>query len=172
MEQRPETGNDILALPIEGAGEPRVVVGTEYNERFARLSPDGQWLAYVSNVAGQPDIWVLPYPGPGAPTRLSPNGGLEPVWSRDGRELFYLEGNKMMAVAVETEPAFRFDPAEELFDEPYCHGNSPSYDVASDGRFAMIHLEAAATTGIDAPQEVIFVQNWFEELKRLVPPGR
>ena len=175
-EQRPETGRDILALPIEGEGEPRVVVATEYGEHGAVLSPDGQWLAYVSNVTGGPEIWVLPYPGPGAPIRISPNGGVEPVWARDGRELFYVEGNriegsKMMAVAVETEPEFRFQPPEELFEGGFVMYVTASriYDVAPDGRFAMIYPTAAATTGTDAPSEVIFVQNWFEELQRLVP---
>ena len=171
IEPRPETGNDILALPIEAEGEPWVVVGTEYDERSAVLSPDGQWLAYVSNVTGGAEIWVLPYPGPGTPRRMSPNGGTEPVWSRDGRELFYLEGNKMMAVAVETEPEFRFQPPEELFEGGFVTYPNASriYDVAPDGRFVMIHSAAAATTGTDVRPEVIFVQNWFKELQRLVP---
>ena len=176
FEQRPETGFDILALPIEGEREPRVVVGTEYEEGDAVLSPDGRWLAYLSNVTGGPEIWVLPYPGPGAPLRISPNGGTEPVWARDGRELFYVEGNriegsKMMAVSVETEPAFRFQPPEELFEGGFVMYLTVSriYDVAPDGRFAMIHSAAAATTGTGAPSEVIFVQNWFDELRRLVP---
>ena len=175
-ELRPETGTDILALPIEG--EPRVVVGTEYNEFDAVLSPDGRWLAYVSNVTGGLEVWVLPYPGSGAPIRISPNGGVEPVWARDGRELFYVEvegivDGKMMAVAVETEPEFRFQPPEELFEGFVTYPNaSRIYDVAPDGRFAMIYPAAAATTGTDAPREVIFVHNWFEELQRLVRTDR
>ena len=174
LELRPETGFDILALPIEG--EARVVVGTEYDEHGAALSPDGRWLAYVSDVTGGLEVWVLPYPGPGAPIRISPNGGVEPVWARDGRELFYVEvegivDGKMMAVAVETEPEFRFQPPEELFAGGFVMYAIASriYDVAPDGRFAMIYPAAAATTGTDAPSEVIFVQNWFEELQRLVP---
>ena len=171
IELRPETGNDILALPIEGEGEPRVVADTKYNERHAVLSQGGRWLAYVSDVTGRPEIWVLPYPGPGAPTRISQNGGLTPVWSRDARELFYLEGAKMMAVAVETQPEFRFQPPEELFEGGFVTYPNVSriYDVAPDGRFVMIHSAAAATTGTDALPEVIFVQNWFEELKARVP---
>ena len=166
VEERPETGLDILALPIGGEGAPRVVLGTEYNERSPALSPDGRWLAYRSNVTGRPEIWVLPYPGPGAPIRISPNLGVEPVWSRDGRELFYLEGNRMMAVAVEAEPEFRFQPPEELFEGGFV--TFSGYDVAPDGRFAMIQ-SPAATGGADALPEVVFVLNWFEELQRLVP---
>jgi serine/threonine-protein kinase len=122
-------------------------------------------------VTGRDEIWVRPYPGQGAPVRVSPNGGTEPVWSRNDRELFYLQGDKMMAVPVQTGAEFRFDSPKELFDEPYPHGNRPSYDVAPDGRFLMIQGgpaggQQAAATGIVA------VQNWFEELKRLVPPAK
>ncbi len=77
----------------------------------------------------------------------------------------------MMAVAVETEPDFRFQPPEELFEGGFVTYPAAFriYDVAPDGRFVMIHSVAAATTGTDAPPEIILVQNWFEELQRLVP---
>ena len=161
--------NDIMAVsPNEG--EPRLVVQTQHSaptsERggVASLSPDGNWLAYVSAVTGEPEIWVRPYPGPGAPVRVSPSGGLEPVWSRDGHEVYYLEGSKMMAVKIEAQPELRPQPAEALFDGDYFYRNRPSYDVATDGRFLMI--QPTATTQ-DA--QIYVVLNWFEELKRLVP---
>ena len=81
-ETRQERGEDILAVLVEGEGEPQVVVGTEYNEANGRLSPDGQWLAYESDVTAQREIWVRLYPGSGAPIRISTNGGTDPVWSR------------------------------------------------------------------------------------------
>ena len=160
---------DIMAVSPNG-GEPRLVVQTQHTASttasggVASLSPDGRWLAYVSAVTGEPEIWVRPYPGPGAPVRISPSGGLEPVWSRDGQELFYLEGSKMMGVRIETQPEFRPQPVELLFDGYYFHRNRPSYDVATDGRFLMIQPTA---TMQDAKIHVIL--NWFEELKRLVP---
>ncbi len=116
-------------------------------------------------MTGEPEIWVRPYPGPGAPVRISPSGGLEPVWSRDGHELYYLEGSKMMAVRIETQPELRPQPAELLFDGDYFHRNRPSYDVATDGRFLMIQ---PMITEQDESQ-IHIVLNWFEELKRLVP---
>jgi len=76
QEQRPETGWDIFALPLEGEREPRLVVGTEFNERFPQLSPSGRWLAYVSDVTGRNEIWVRKYPGPAAPIPVSRNGGI------------------------------------------------------------------------------------------------
>ncbi|MDA2925063.1 hypothetical protein MYX65_10525, partial [Acidobacteria bacterium AH-259-L09] len=170
-------GNDIMALPIEGEREPRLVLRTEYpvtpNEggAGAALSPDGRWLAYVSGVTGGPEIWVRPYPGPGAPSRISPNGGLEPVWGPKGREIFYLEGDKMMAVKIETDPEFRFEPPEVLFEESYLNTNRPSYDVGPDGRFLMIQ-RVEQTEEASAPTQLIIVQNWFEELKRLVPTAK
>jgi len=161
--------NDIMAVSPNG-GEPRLVVQTQHSASIparggvASLSPDGRWLAYVSAVTGEPEIWVRPYPGPGAPVRISPSGGLEPVWSRDGHELYYLEGSKMMAVKIETQPELRPQPAELLFDGDYIHQNRPSYDVATDGRFLMVQ---PMITEQDAQINVVL--NWFEELKRLVP---
>jgi hypothetical protein len=163
-EEFAESGWDILALPMEGERNPRVVIGTEYDERFASLSSDGRWLAYASNVTGRYEVWVRPYPGRGAPVRISPNGGTEPVWGREDQEIFYLEGDKMMAVRVETEMEFRFEPPEVLFEGPFNHEDVPSYDVARDGRFLMIQ-----PTQEELSTRLNIVLNWFEELKRLAP---
>jgi hypothetical protein len=158
-----------MALQIEGEQEPRLVVHTEVDISapilrggLAALSPDGRWLAYVSALTGAPEIWVQAYPDSGAPIRVSPNGGFDPVWGPEGRELFYLEDDKMMAVRVEPDPEFRFQPPEVLFEGGYFLGRRPSYDVGPDGRFLMLKDEAEA-----APLNVVL--NWFEELKRLVP---
>ncbi len=162
--------NDIMAVSQNG-GEPRLVVQTQHSastpgERggVASLSPDSRWLAYVSAVTGEPEIWIRPYPGPGAPVRISPSGGLEPVWSRDGHELYYLEGSKMMAVKIEAQPELRPQSPELLFDGNYFHQNRPSYDVATDGRFLMIQPMIT-----EQETRIHVVLNWFEELKRLVP---
>ena len=161
-----------MALPIEGEREPRLLVETQYpfspadNGAGAALSPDGRWLAYVSGVTGSPEIWVRPYPGPGVPIRISPSGGREPVWHPGGQELFYLEGNKMMAVKVASEPGFTSEPPQVLFEGNYVQTNRPSYDVGSDGCFLMIK-EADEDEG--EPGQINVVLNWFEELKRLVP---
>ena len=97
---------------------------------------------------------------------MSPNGGREPVWSRNGREIFYLEGDKLMAVAVADEQRLRVAPPELLFERAYAGRGGqqpPSYDVAADGRFVTIRREQSGGTSI------FVVQNWFEELKERVP---
>jgi Tol biopolymer transport system component len=160
---------DIVATPVTPSGEVHEVVVTDNAEFDPALSPDGRWLAYASDRTGQAEIWVKGYPD-GIPVRVSHNGGYEPIWSADGRELFYLQGNSMMVVAVETAGEFSFGAPVQLFSEPYFTSLSPyvrSYDVASDGRFLMIQPQDAE--GAASQSSIVVVQNWTEELKRLVP---
>jgi serine/threonine-protein kinase len=164
----PATGDDLVRVTF---GMPPVVsplVETPASEGWsAALSHDRRWLAYTSNRTGQSEIWVQPYPGPGVPVRVSPGGGLEPLWSRDGRELYYLEGTRLMAVRVSViEGNFDFSPAVALFVSPYAHADQPpSYDVAPDGRFLMMRSVEDPV----AQRRIIVIHNWFTELNRLVP---
>jgi serine/threonine-protein kinase len=157
-------------------GEPRQIVASQFGayERPS-LSPDERWLAFVSNRTGNPEVWVQSYPD-GVPTRVSRNGGDEPVWSRQGRELFYREGTRMMSVAVRTAGGrtFTFDPALALFDEPSLSGigaverlQAGTYDVGPDGRFLM--RQQAADPQRSTPGDIVVVQNWAGELLRLAP---
>jgi eukaryotic-like serine/threonine-protein kinase len=167
--QPPLSTADVAVIPVEGADSPRKVVATEYAEIDPTLSPDGHWLAYASPRTGRNEIWVQGYPE-GVATRISNNGGYEPRWSADGRELFYLQGNAMMAVAVETGDDFSFSQPMQLFSGRYFAQQNPvvsSYDVARDGRFLMIELPADAANGRSG--SIVVVQNWTEELKRRVP---
>jgi Tol biopolymer transport system component len=86
----PKTNTDIWALPIEGDRHPFPVVQTAFDERDAQFSPDGKWIAYQSNESGRFEIYVQPFPGPGGKTQVSIDGGAQPRWQRDGRELFYI----------------------------------------------------------------------------------
>ncbi|MGD2167628.1 MAG: protein kinase, partial [Gammaproteobacteria bacterium] len=163
-------GADILAIPTDSETAPREVVVTADNEFDPALSPNGRWLAYASNRTGAPEVWVKEYPE-GVPVRVSPAGGYEPRWSADGRELYYLQGNTLMAMAVETETEFSFERAEVLFSEAFfalVAGGIDSYDVAPDGRFLMIEQFGSAIGDADSAS-IVVVENWFEELKRLVP---
>jgi hypothetical protein len=78
----------------------------------------GRWLAYVSNATGSDEIWVKPFAEAGAPIRVSPAGGIDPVWARSGRERFYIQGNRLVSIEVDTRSGFAFKPPAPLFDAP------------------------------------------------------
>jgi serine/threonine-protein kinase len=160
------TGFDIWALP--SGGEPRVVARTPFLEAGPRLSLDGRWLAYTSDESGRTEVRVQSFPLSGGWTQISTSGGTEPVWSRDGRELFYLNGDAMMAVEIRTSPTFAAGAPRKLFEGRFVRSPNSvaSYDVSADGqRFLRVQPMHP-----DPPTHQIQVTlNWFEELKRLVP---
>jgi hypothetical protein len=168
---------EVRVTPVNGRGEPRLVVASQFGAQSSRLSPDERWLAFVSNRTGSAEIWVQAYPD-GAPTRVSRNGGDDPVWSRDGRELFYREGSRMMSVTVRasTGRSFTFDPAVLLFDNPSLSATNPvfdppgEYDVGPDGRFLM--RQPATVPQRSTPGDIVVVQNWLGQLSRLAPPAK
>jgi Tol biopolymer transport system component len=161
---------DIVAMPAASTDEVRNVVASDSAENDPALSPDDRWLAYVSNRTGQNEIWVQGYPD-GVPLRVSSGGGYEPKWSADGHELFYRQGDAMMAVAVETSAEFSFAAPQRLFSGPYAQrpqAFSRDYDVARDGRFLMILAEDGAPP---APTSIVVVQNFAEEIRQRVRPS-
>jgi len=163
-------GSDIFVTSDAANDELRDLVVTDDNEFDPALSPSGQWLAYVSDRTGRPEIWVRRYPD-GVPVRVSSGGGIEPRWSRDESELYYLQGRTMMAVGIETAPEFSFAAAEELFPVPFYVSTSSvinSYDVASDGRFLMIQ-SAEGASGTTNLRSIVVVQNWISELEERAP---
>jgi serine/threonine-protein kinase len=164
----PVTGFDIWALPSGGDRKPRAVVKTPSSEAAPRLSPDGRWLAYTSDESGRSEVLVQSFPVPGGRTQISTSGGTEPVWSRDGREMFYLNGDAMMAVEIRTSPTFTVGTPRMLFEGRFVRSPNSvaSYDVSADGqRFLRVQPMHP-----DPPSDQIQVTlNWFEELKQLVP---
>ena len=111
------------------------------------------------------------FPDLGDKEPLSTDGGRQPLWSPDGQELFYRGPRGMMVVSVETDPTFRAAVPEVLFDQQYYFDRSRRiYDLAPDGQRFLMVTEGAATTGAEGPAaQIILVQNWFDELQRLVP---
>ena len=108
------TGRDILGLRFpDRTIEP--FLRTRFWESAPAFSPDGRWVAYVSDESGRQEIYVQPYPGPGGKSLISTDGGTEPLWNPNGRELFYRNGNKFMAVEIATRPVFAAGKPEELF---------------------------------------------------------
>jgi Tol biopolymer transport system component len=161
-----DTGRDIWLLSLDGDHKARPFLQSAFNEHSPAFSPDGRWLAYVSDESGRFEIYVQPFPGPGGKWLISTGGGTEPVWNRNGRELFYRSGEKMMAVEIVSQP--RFSPARPkvLFEKesPATYANLSNYDVLPDGkRFLMVQNSEQEATHINV------VLDWFEELKRRVP---
>ncbi len=170
----PETSLDLWVVSLENTGSrtPRPFCQQRHNERGAVWSPDGQWVAYQSDESGRWEVYVKPYPGSGSKTTISAEGGCQPVWSRDGKQLFYRssDGKKVIAAQIMANPTFSVVSVRELFEGQYV-GNPTmdvqTYDVAPDGRFLMIQDPQEPT-----PIAIHIVQNWFEELRRLMPSGK
>jgi serine/threonine protein kinase/Tol biopolymer transport system component len=141
-------------------GEPKPFLQTQFNEDGASFSADGHFLAYSSDETGRPEIYVRSFPSGDGKWRVSTNGGTSVRWRRDGRELFYVEGQQLMAVAVATRPTFSMQAAIPLFGKPTLTSLNPQYDVTSDGkRFIM-------RGPIDErPLAIHVVHNWFEEFR-------
>ncbi len=164
------TNRDIWILPLEGERKPQSILQTQFNELAPVFSPDGRWLAYVSDESGRNEIYVRSFPKvEEGKWQISTDGGVEPRWVANGRELFYRNenGDQMMAVNITTEPTFRPGTPRLLFEGVYTRsqGGSAFYDVTPDGqRFVMVQAQQGA-----AQAQINVVQNWFEELKRLVP---
>jgi eukaryotic-like serine/threonine-protein kinase len=168
LEVNPTTQRDVWVLRMSDH-KAQPFLQTQFDESVPRFSPDGRWLAYMSDESGRYEIYVQPYPGPGGKWLISTEGGTEPVWNPNGRELFYRSGDKMMAVEIATQPGFTAGKARALFEGPYVPTplTAPNYDVSPDGqRFLM--LKPSPSTEV-APTQINVVLNWFEELKRRVP---
>ncbi len=173
-QSNPDTRDNIGMIALEDGAEPVWLLDDSFNERNAELSPDGRWMAYQSDESGQWEIYVRPFPNVDDDRiTVSNAGGLKPVWSRDGRELFYLEPAvplpRLMSVAVEPGgPVFSVGLRTPILDWPYrATGEGRDYDVSPDGqRFLGIKVGG---TDEGAQPQIIVVQNWLEELKRLVP---
>ena len=171
IEIHPDTGYDISVLRLSDR-KVQPFLQTRFTESAPAFSPDGHWLAYISDESGHFETYVQPYPGPGGKWQISTDGGTEPVWNRNGRELFYRQGNKMMAVDVTAEPSFSVGKPKMLFEGPYqpTPATFPNYDVSTDGqRFLMLKPSESAQAALT---QINVVLNWFEELKQRVPTGK
>jgi serine/threonine protein kinase/Tol biopolymer transport system component len=164
----PKTQRDIWVISLKNKQRSPFLV-TPATEGAPRFSPDGRFLAYVSDESGRPEIYVQPFPGPGGKWQISTDGGIEPLWNPNGRELFYRNRNRVMAVPVTTQPAFSAGRPSMLFEGEYLASPFPAtgvtYDVTRDGQRFLMVKETPQASDI----RINVVANWFEELKRLAP---
>ena len=154
-------------MAIARPSDVKVLVKSKLRNAVANVSPDGLWIAYESSESGQLEIYVERYPQLGSKKKISTGSGRLPIWSRDGRELFFssLDGRQMFAVAVQPGVAPVIGRPEVLFEFTMLRvqGSFRPYDVARDGRFLIIR-SAQAEAGDGTSSNLILVQNWFEEL--------
>ena len=163
-----ETAWDQWYRPLSGDGDPAPFLQTSHMEAEAKFSPDGRYVAYQSDESGRYEIYVTAFPSGEEKRLVSANGGATPKWSPRGDELFYVEGNALMAVGVETQQGFKAGTPRKLFDGEqidmrFFPGNLASmYDVAADGR----HFVVVQSLGKGSGDSVIVVQNWFAEFDK------
>jgi serine/threonine-protein kinase len=170
------TSIDTLAIKGERNRRPLLTANFESGRRVrvsrAALSPDGHWLAYESDDSGNPEVYVRPYPNVDAKKwQISAGGGEAPKWARNGHTLFFLGSKALMAVRVESAPSFAFQTPEPVLDRGKYLFSTPAalqYDVSSDGQRFLV-AKPVAETDEGESLRVVVVENWYEDLKRLVP---
>jgi serine/threonine-protein kinase len=169
-------GRDLFLLPLAGERQAQPLLAEPFDELNAEVSPNGHFLAYESNESGRPEIYVRSFPNVDADRQpVSTNGGTQPLWARNGQELFYESMGTVMRVPVKTGATFERGTPQKVFDaSPYLVRppgleTGRMYDVSADGQRFLMIKEISGADERPTSARIILVQNWFEELKRLVP---
>jgi dipeptidyl aminopeptidase/acylaminoacyl peptidase len=169
---------DIGMLSMEGDRKYKSLLNEKYHEAQPQISPDSRWMVYTSNESGQNQIYVRPFPEVNAGRwQISTSGGDSPLWSRDGQEIFYRNGDAVMAVSVKIAPTFGLETAKMLFRGTYVSNvfssenwDYATWDISPDGKRFLMMKEAGSSAG--GPRKINIILNWFEELKEHVPTGK
>jgi serine/threonine-protein kinase len=158
-----ETSFDIRMLSLSDPAKMKTVLQTRAYEGGVRLSPDGRWMSYVSDETGRNEVYLTPFPGPGARLQVSTEGGTQAVWNPGGNEIFYRIDEKMMSVQLTEGSALKLTSPKMLFEARYAYGAGitiPNFDVSHDGqRFIMVKPESGAG-------RLNVVLNWFADRAR------
>jgi Tol biopolymer transport system component len=151
----------IWSAALDGDRTPRPLLEDQFDDYMPAVSPNGKWLAYVSNASGRYEVYVRPFAGPGASVQVSDLGGTEPVWSPDGRRLVYRGERRFLVANVSSSPQFAVTSRERLFADSFL-GKMPhsNFDITRDGK----HIVAVASHTESGP-ETIIVLHWLTELR-------
>jgi len=171
VENNPKTKGDIWIGTLKGEAKP--FLNTVHSEYYPAFSSDGKWLAYQSDKTGQMKVYITDYPDKRDEKLISPDGGTEPHWGPKDNELFYLNGDSLWSVEISFAPTLRAAKPKSLFKIGptflrYESEDGNSYAMLPDGQ----HFVFIKRTQMNPATQCIFIQNWFEELKRLVPTGK
>jgi serine/threonine protein kinase len=158
----PKLKTDIWILPMTGEKKPTPFLQTEYNELNARFSPDMKWVAYQSDASGKNEIYVRPFPGPGAQWQVSASGGISPTWNRNGKEIFFLNGGKIMSAEVNGSGSTFEIGKVKLYFDPQTIGGIFVYDVSDDGQKILLGI----TKGQRLSEPLTLVLNWQAEARK------
>jgi hypothetical protein len=160
---------DVGVVWRDRSDPPELLLRSVFNEHSAVVSPDGRWMAYVTDDSGREEVYVQPFPGPGARAPISVNGGAEPMWRSDGRELFYRGAESMMAVSLDLGESPHVGRPEALFADVFVRTQPArpwtNYDVAKDGQSFLMMAPADSTY---SGGEITIVFNWGAEVARLI----
>lgn len=163
-----DDGGDIEILKLDGTPRLFPYLKTKFTERSSRVSPDGKWIAYVSDESGRDEIYIQSFPEPGNRVVVTSNSGDQPVWARDGKRLFFRAGGFIQEVEFQAQPVPRVGPPKQLFKDhfsnPQGRGHT-GFDAMPDGRLLMIKPEFDE----NGKEEIIVIHNWFAELKSRIP---
>ena len=160
-------GADLYYRAMAGDTSNRPIANNQAAiETMPRLSPDGRWIAFTTNESGRDEVVVQPFPGPGGRVQVSTGGGTEPVWSRDGRRLFYRGDRVLMAAVIQPGPAFTVAARDTVLADTYMYASNPhaNYDVMPDGEH-FIFLQT------DEAGELTVVANWTSVLRARMAGG-
>jgi hypothetical protein len=156
-----ERGGDLLLKPMSGSDEARVLVSTKAYEGGPQISPDGRWIAYVSNESGRMEVYLRPIDGPDRRWPVSTGGGLHPLWSRDGRRIYFRTGQRMVTVDVQTTPDVRLGAPQTLFERRYSFGPNltiPNFSLSLDGKDLLLIREESGSGHLS------MVFNWLQNV--------
>jgi hypothetical protein len=156
---------DVLVLSLDDGSVTSIAQG-ELLEEAGQWSPDQRWIAYDAQEGGRQEVFVQPFPATGQRWRISTAGGSEALWSSDGRELFYRDGHRLMAVDIRTDQGFSAGAPRPLFDDAFVTtpNGVTGYSIAADGRRFLFpqHVQPSP-----APTRINLVLNWFSDLRRV-----
>jgi serine/threonine-protein kinase len=161
-ERGPTTGGDLLVAALQSGQQPTTLTSEPGNQWGGSPSADGRYLAYASDETGRFEVWVMAYPRSGLRRQLTTEGGTEPVWSPDGKEIYYRSGDRMMVIPVTTTPALVPGRSRVLFEGSFVAGppGLPVFDVGPDGRLLMMRAVSRRE-----PRQLRVIFNWYEELR-------